>query len=178
MGTPSNIDEYTLKRLCTENGAFVCPVRIILLSHLTNMWNLRSKYSVSPLLNSGNRFSYPWNLLDCCLFYYFFTGLQKKLVELMEKNYTVFLLALLFMPLTFFVMHMLMLTPTLRHFCKWNSNKTHTFCLNSEHSLINRINLIYGMEGTINYIDIWSFPSCVAMHTCGITFVVHNKECM
>ena len=36
MGTPSNIDEYTLKRLCAENGAFVCLVTIILLSHLTN----------------------------------------------------------------------------------------------------------------------------------------------
>ena len=37
MGTPSNIDEYTLKRLCAENGAFVRPVTIILLSHLTNI---------------------------------------------------------------------------------------------------------------------------------------------
>ena len=36
MGTPSNIDEYTLKKLCAENGAFVHPVTIILLSHLTN----------------------------------------------------------------------------------------------------------------------------------------------
>ena len=36
MGTPSNIDEYTLKRLCAENGVFVRLVTIILLSHLTN----------------------------------------------------------------------------------------------------------------------------------------------
>jgi len=36
VGTPSNIDEYTLKKLCAENGAFVRLVTIILLSHLTN----------------------------------------------------------------------------------------------------------------------------------------------
>jgi len=38
VGTPSNIDEYTLKRLsmCAKNGAFVHPETIILLSHLTN----------------------------------------------------------------------------------------------------------------------------------------------
>ena len=35
VGTPSNIDKYTLKRLCAENGAFVHLVTIILLSHLT-----------------------------------------------------------------------------------------------------------------------------------------------
>ena len=46
MGTPSNIDEYTLKRLCTENGAFVCLVTIILLSHLTTnpTWGLPAKH--------------------------------------------------------------------------------------------------------------------------------------
>ena len=37
MGTPSNIDEYTLKRLWAENGAFVHSVTIILLSYLTNL---------------------------------------------------------------------------------------------------------------------------------------------
>ena len=42
MGTPSNIDEYTLKRLCAENGAFVCLVTIILLIHLTKQEVTRS----------------------------------------------------------------------------------------------------------------------------------------
>ena len=40
MGILSNIDEYTLKRLCAENGAFVRLVTIILLSHLTNLNNM------------------------------------------------------------------------------------------------------------------------------------------
>ena len=34
-GTPSNINEYIIKNLCTKIGAFVCLVTIISLSHLT-----------------------------------------------------------------------------------------------------------------------------------------------
>ena len=34
-GTPSNINKYIIKNLCTKNGAFIRSVTIILLSHLT-----------------------------------------------------------------------------------------------------------------------------------------------
>ena len=45
-GTPSNINKYIIKNLCTKNGAFIRSVTIILLSHLTIGNNLMNGYNV------------------------------------------------------------------------------------------------------------------------------------
>ena len=80
VGTPSNIDEYTLKRFCAKNGTFVHLVTIILVSHLTSiavdLWVYRiCEYSVSYVYLSITCFLwysvniYAWNLMwkhDIC----------------------------------------------------------------------------------------------------------------
>ena len=44
-----------------------------------------------------------------------------------KKNHAAFLLTLLIMSMTYFSLHTCLLTPILRCFCKWNSNRTHTY---------------------------------------------------
>ena len=63
VGTPSNIDEYTLKRLCAKNGAFVRLVTIILLSHLTTSSINRFDRLVDWIKTAGQLDD--WNCSQC-----------------------------------------------------------------------------------------------------------------
>ena len=68
-----------------------------------------------------------FHILEICQIGHFFHWSTEKLVDLMGKSCTLFLLIPLFMSVSYFSMHMFMLTPTLTHFCSWNSNRTHTY---------------------------------------------------
>jgi len=68
-----------------------------------------------------------------------------------------------------------LLTPTLRRFCKWNSNRTHTYHYNSNRTYTYKHSISL-LERKTNYIQ--SFPSYAALRICGLFKAVHYKDCL